>query len=187
MSQVPREGPKEELAHKARDSQPQVTEIRARASTRITPCVRRDMPSRPCATNSQTVSTYRMPVTVPVPEYPSRGERSRCRARWREALTTSRQVLSPRWMRREHNELLSSDYVRAEDMDTERADEEKREVAQRERDREGERQGRRTATSPGSNPSLQHRRTHNDAETSRTAEERRGETKEHRGNARGGR
>lgn len=47
----------------------------------------------------------------------------------------SRQVLSLRRARRKHNELLSSDYARAGDVDTERADEEKPEVVRRERDR----------------------------------------------------
>jgi len=52
-----------------------------------------------------------------------------------EVLATSRQVLSLRGARRKHNELLSSDYARAGDVDTERADEEKPEVVRRERDR----------------------------------------------------
>lgn len=101
-----------------------------------------------------------------------------------EVLTTSRQVLSLRGARRKHNELLSSDYARAGDVDTERADEEKPEVVRRERDRGEEKRDRRTAASPGTNPSLQHRRTTSNTEASRTAEERREESKKHRGKAR---
>jgi len=87
MSQVPREGPEEELAHEARDSQPQVTKIcarerdlgAARAREHAYNAVHaKETPSRPCATNN-VVSTYQMPVAMPV--CLSQRNPSRCRAR----------------------------------------------------------------------------------------------------------